>query len=131
MIAVAALVGVWIGSTGGNGDGDGSGSDPRPGAEHLGEWLTQIATFDGDLSESRAQQGVESFAAQGLDVDVLRSDDFASLPPGSWIFYESASPTADEAVERCVELGRTDRNQCLAVLLSDNEADRDQVEFVQ
>jgi hypothetical protein len=132
VVAVAALIGVWISS----GDDDGgvgsdAGSDPRPGAEHLGQWLTQIATFDGDLPESRVEQGVEAFASQGLEVDVLRSDDFASISPGSWVFYESAWPTGDEAVDRCVEIGRTGRNECLARLLSDDEADRGEVRFVE
>lgn len=138
MIAVAALIGVWISSAGDDGDDGGDGgdggaqtSDSRPGAEHLGMWLTQIATFDGSLSEDRVEQGIESFAAQGLDVDVLRSDDFASLTPGSWVFYAGASTTPEEAVERCVEIGRTDRSQCLARLLSDDEADRGEVRFVQ
>lgn len=128
VIGVAIAVGLWI-SSGGDGGAD-ADADARQGSEHLGEWLTQIATYDSSQSEDVVDRGISSFAASGLEVDVLLSDDFASLAPGSWTFYESAWPTSDEAVARCVEIGRTERNQCLARLLSDDEADRDQVRFV-
>jgi hypothetical protein len=136
---IAALVVVGVAIVGGilvseaiddddGSDDGGAAGDERPGSEHLGQWLVQVQTFDSSISTERVQASVDSLAAQDLEVEVLLSDDFASLEPGSWVFYESAWPTAEEAVARCVELGRTDQD-CFARLLSDDPADRDQVQF--
>jgi hypothetical protein len=131
VVGIAILGGIVVSEAISDDDGSGGGGtagDERPGSEHLGQWLVQVQTFDSSISTERVQASVDSLAAEGLEVDVLLSDDFASLEPGSWVFYESALPTADEAVARCVELGRTEQN-CFARLLSDDPADRDQVQF--
>jgi hypothetical protein len=131
VVGVAILGGILVSEAIRDDDGSGDSAtagDDRPGSEHLGRWLTQVQTFNRDISADRVQASVDSLAAGGLEVEVLLSDDFASLEPGSWVFYESSWPTADEAVARCVELGRTERN-CFARLLTDDPADRNQVQF--
>jgi hypothetical protein len=131
VVGAAILGGILVSEAISDDDGSDDGAtagDERPGSEHLGQWLVQIQTFDSSISADRVQASVDALAAEGLEVEVLLSDDFAALEPGSWVFYESALPTADEAAARCVELGRTEQN-CFARLLSDDPADRDQVQF--
>ena len=132
VIGIAILGGILVSEAIRDDGSDGSGTAPindeRPGSEDLGRWLVQIQTFNSGIDADRVQASVDALAAEGLESEVLLSDDFASLEPGSWVFYESSWPTVEEAVARCVELGRTERN-CFARLLTDDPADRDQVQF--
>ncbi|MEV5136120.1 serine/threonine protein kinase, partial [Streptomyces syringium] len=57
---------------------------------------------------------------------MLRSDDYASLNPGYWVFYAPGPfASGSEAVSWCAERGRTTRNACVGRYVSHSAGDRD------
>lgn len=75
---------------------------PSPAAQAPADWPAGESAWtiilDSTSSRAAARKQAENFAGQGLTVGVLRSDDFASLPAGSWLVfsgqYESARAAA-------------------------------------
>ncbi|GGR93789.1 hypothetical protein GCM10010252_35610 [Streptomyces aureoverticillatus] len=89
-----------------------------------GRWIAQLHSEPGTSSAATRDRRLAAVRKQVPEAQYLRSDDYASLRPGFWVFY-APGPFADgrAALRFCAERGRTSGNTCVGRYLSDNSGD--------
>ncbi|EPH41401.1 serine/threonine-protein kinase [Streptomyces aurantiacus] len=89
-----------------------------------GRWIAQLHSEPGTSSAATRDRRLAAVRKQIPEAQYLRSDDYASLRPGFWVFY-APGPFADgrAALRFCAERGRTSGNSCVGRYLSDNGGD--------
>ncbi|OON77614.1 serine/threonine-protein kinase [Streptomyces tsukubensis] len=109
---------------GGSPTGSGAPASPVPPASE-GRWIAQL--FSEPVGSGTAVRDRRLTAVRGEvpEAAFLRSDDYASLVPGYWVFY-APGPFGDgrAALDFCARHGLTTRNECLGRYLSDRGDDR-------
>ncbi|GHE40022.1 hypothetical protein GCM10018785_06960 [Streptomyces longispororuber] len=91
---------------------------------HLGRWVAQLHSEPGTSSPATRDRKLAAVRQRIPEARYLRSDDYASLRPGYWVFY-APGPFADghAALRFCAERGRTAARTCVGRFLSDSAAD--------
>ncbi|WP_189175800.1 serine/threonine-protein kinase [Streptomyces lasiicapitis] len=89
-----------------------------------GRWIAQLHSEPGTSSAATRDRRLAAVRKQVPEAQYLRSDDYASLRPGFWVFY-APGPFADgrAALRFCAERGRTSGNTCVGRYLSDSGGD--------
>ncbi|MEU9850867.1 protein kinase [Streptomyces sp. NPDC047985] len=89
-----------------------------------GRWIAQLHSEPISAGVAVRDQRLAAVRRSVPEVEVLRSDDYASLRPGYWVFY-APGPFTDgrSALAFCAERGRTTANACIGRYLSANSAD--------
>ncbi|WP_256968495.1 serine/threonine-protein kinase [Streptomyces sp. CS227] len=116
----------------GTGEEDGrSGQDddpPSPSATPQppsgGSWIAQLFSEPVSTGTATRDRRLAAVRAEVPEARYLRSDDYASLRPGYWVFYVPGPFDDGRAALRfCAEKGRTSGNECVGRYLSDDGAD--------
>ncbi|MGA5427161.1 serine/threonine-protein kinase [Streptomyces koyangensis] len=113
---------------------DRSGQDdpPAPSATPQppsgGSWIAQLFSEPVSTGTATRDRRLAAVRAEVPEARYLRSDDYASLRPGYWVFY-APGPFDDgrAALRFCAEKGRTSGNECVGRYLSDDGADADAI----
>ncbi|WP_338930727.1 protein kinase [Streptomyces netropsis] len=100
-------------------------SEPPP-AGPAGTWIAQLHSEPVSTGTATRDRRLATVRESIPEAVMLRSDDYASLNPGYWVFY-APGPFADgsAAVNWCAERGRTTRNACVGRYVSHSAGDRD------
>ncbi|MGI5526476.1 serine/threonine-protein kinase [Streptomyces syringium] len=98
---------------------------PAP-AGPAGTWIAQLHSEPVSTGTATRDRRLATVRESIPEAVMLRSDDYASLNPGYWVFY-APGPFANgaEAVNWCAERGRTTRNACVGRYVSHSVGDRD------
>ncbi|MFF8453943.1 protein kinase [Streptomyces albidoflavus] len=125
-----------------NGDGeeDQEKEDDRPGQDDSpspsatpqppsgGSWIAQLFSEPVSTGTATRDRRLAAVRAEVPEARYLRSDDYASLRPGYWVFYVPGPFDDGRAALRfCAEKGRTSGNECVGRYLSDDGADADAI----
>lgn len=113
---------------------DRSGQDdpPAPSATPQppsgGSWIAQLFSEPVSTGTATRDRRLAAVRAEVPEARYLRSDGYASLRPGYWVFY-APGPFDDgrAALRFCAEKGRTSGNECVGRYLSDDGADADAI----
>lgn len=113
---------------------DRSGQDdpPAPSATPQppsgGSWIAQLFSEPVSTGTATRDRRLAAVRAEVPEARYLRSDDYAALRPGYWVFY-APGPFDDgrAALRFCAEKGRTSGNECVGRYLSDDGADADAI----
>ncbi|MBB1253248.1 serine/threonine protein kinase [Streptomyces sp. OF3] len=101
--------------------GDSPGG-PGPG------WIAQLFSEPVSTGAAARDRRLAAVRASVPEARMLRSDDYASLNPGYWVFYAPGPFTDGRAAVRwCADRGRTTANECVGRYLSDRAADKELV----
>ncbi|MET7509074.1 serine/threonine-protein kinase [Streptomyces albidoflavus] len=89
-----------------------------------GSWIAQLFSEPVSTGTATRDRRLTAVRAEVPEARYLRSDDYASLRPGYWVFYVPG-PFEDgrAALRFCAEKGRTSGNECVGRYLSDDGAD--------
>ncbi|GGV96803.1 hypothetical protein GCM10015535_66900 [Streptomyces gelaticus] len=89
-----------------------------------GRWIAQLHSEPVSAGAAARAQRLAAVRRSVPEAEVLRSDDYASLRPGYWVFY-APGPFTDgrSALAFCAERGRTTANACIGRYLSTDSAD--------
>ncbi|MGW0964109.1 protein kinase domain-containing protein [Streptomyces gelaticus] len=89
-----------------------------------GRWIAQLHSEPVSAGVAARGQRLATVRRSVPEAEVLRSDDYASLRPGYWVFY-APGPFTDgrSALAFCAERGRTTANACIGRYLSTDSAD--------
>ncbi|MDO0930941.1 serine/threonine-protein kinase [Streptomyces sp. DG2A-72] len=87
-------------------------------------WIAQLHSEPLSTGTAARDQRLAAIRESVPEAVYVRSDDFASLRPGYWVFY-APGPFADgrAALSFCAERGRTTPNTCMGRYLSTSPAD--------
>ncbi|MEV6778913.1 serine/threonine-protein kinase [Streptomyces syringium] len=98
---------------------------PAP-AGPAGTWIAQLHSEPVSTGTATRDRRLATLRESIPEAVMLRSDDYASLNPGYWVFY-APGPFANgfEAVSWCAERGRITRNACVGRYVSHSAGDRD------
>ena len=125
-----------------NGDGeeDQEKEDDRPGQDDSpspsatpqppsgGSWIAQLFSEPVSTGTATRDRRLAAVRAEVPEARYLRSDDYASLRPGYWVFYVPGPFDDGRAALRfCAEKGRTSGNECVGRYLSDDGSDADAI----
>ncbi|WP_087883715.1 serine/threonine-protein kinase [Streptomyces alboflavus] len=89
-----------------------------------GRWIAQLHSEPGSSSAATRDRKLEAVRRTVPEAQYLRSDDYASLRPGYWVFYAPGPfPNGQSALRFCAERGRTSDRSCVGRYLSDDAAD--------
>ncbi|WP_406703535.1 protein kinase [Streptomyces albidoflavus] len=125
-----------------NGDGeeDQEKEDDRPGQDDSpsppatpqppsgGSWIAQLFSEPVSTGTATRDRRLAAVRAEVPEARYLRSDDYASLRPGYWVFYVPGPFDDGRAALRfCAEKGRTSGNECVGRYLSDHGSDADAI----
>jgi serine/threonine protein kinase len=93
---------------------------PRTG----GRWIAQLHSEPVGAGVTVRDRRLATIRRTVPEAEVLRSDDFASLRPGYWVFY-APGPFADgrSALAFCAARGRATANACIGRYLSTSPSD--------
>ncbi|WJV49338.1 serine/threonine-protein kinase [Streptomyces flavofungini] len=89
-----------------------------------GRWIAQLHSEPLSSSAATRDRKLAAVRRTVPEAQYLRSDDYASLHPGYWVFY-APGPFADgrAALQFCAERGRTSGTTCVGRYLSDSAGD--------
>lgn len=88
-------------------------------------WVAQLAAVPVDAGRDVLDSAMETVRQQVPEVQVLRSDDYASLSPGFWVlYYPGRFSSGTEAIRFCDSRGRTTNHDCYSTYLSHSHDDR-------
>ncbi len=89
-----------------------------------GRWIAQLYSEPVGAGVAVRDERLATVRRSVPEAEVLRSDDFASLRPGYWVFY-APGPFADgrSALAFCAARGRTTANACIGRYLSTSPSD--------
>ncbi|GHC65229.1 serine/threonine-protein kinase [Streptomyces flavofungini] len=89
-----------------------------------GRWIAQLHSEPGTSSAATRDRRLAAVRRTVPEARYLRSDDYASLRPGFWVFY-APGPFADgsAALRFCAERGRTSAHTCVGRYLSESAGD--------
>ncbi|WP_261399658.1 serine/threonine-protein kinase [Streptomyces albidoflavus] len=125
-----------------NGDGeeDQEKEDDRPGQDDSpspsatpqppsgGSWIAQLFSEPVSTGTATRDRRLAAVRAEVPEARYLRSDDYASLRPGYWVFYVPGPFDDGRAALRfCAGKGRTSGNECVGRYLSDDGSDADAI----
>ncbi|NGO80792.1 serine/threonine protein kinase, partial [Streptomyces sp. YC504] len=97
-----------------------------PGAiPDAGRWVAMLHSEPTSSGEAARDQRLAKLRKTVPDATYVRSDDYASLRPGFWVFYAGPFPDGRTALSYCAERGLTDRNECIGRYVSVDSADFD------
>ncbi|MFG3551221.1 serine/threonine-protein kinase [Streptomyces sp. NPDC047725] len=90
-----------------------------------GRWIAQLYSEPVGAGVAVRDRRLATVRQSVPEAEVLRSDDFASLRPGYWVFY-APGPFTDghSALAFCAARGRTTANACIGRYLSTSASDR-------
>ncbi|MET8568995.1 protein kinase [Streptomyces sp. NPDC004783] len=90
-----------------------------------GRWIAQLYSEPVAAGVAVRDRRLATVRQSVPEAEVLRSDDFASLRPGYWVFY-APGPFTDghSALAFCAARGRTTANACIGRYLSTSASDR-------
>lgn len=89
-----------------------------------GRWIAQLYSEPVDAGIAVRDKRLATIRRSVPEVRILRSDDFASLRPGYWVFYAPGPfPDGRSALAFCAEHGRTTANTCIGRYLSTDPSD--------
>lgn len=93
-----------------------------------GSWIAQLFSEPVSTGTATRDRRLTAVRAEVPEARYLRSDDYASLRPGYWVFYVPG-PFEDgrAALRFCAEKGRTSGNECVGRYLSDDASDADAI----
>lgn len=98
---------------------------PKPG-NLAGRWIAQLHSEPVSASLANRDRRLTTIRRSVPQAKVLRSDDFASLRGGYWVFYAPGPfPNGRAALTFCAEHDRTTVNSCIGRYLSKNPKDFD------
>ncbi|MGG7612103.1 serine/threonine protein kinase, partial [Streptomyces sp. ZG43] len=113
---------------------DASGQDdpPSPSATPQppsgGSWIAQLFSEPVSTGTATRDRRLAAVRAEVPEARYLRSDQYASLRPGYWVFYVPGPFDDGRAALRfCAGKGRTSGNECVGRYLSDDGADADAI----
>ncbi|MEU3177726.1 serine/threonine-protein kinase [Streptomyces albidoflavus] len=113
---------------------DASGQDdpPSPSATPQppsgGSWIAQLFSEPVSTGTATRDRRLAAVRAEVPEARYLRSDQYASLRPGYWVFYVPGPFDDGRAALRfCAGKGRTGGNECVGRYLSDDGADADAI----
>ncbi|MGW9476134.1 serine/threonine protein kinase, partial [Streptomyces albidoflavus] len=115
--------------TGEEDDRSGQDDDPpspsdTPQPPSGGSWIAQLFSEPVSTGTATRDRRLAAVRAEVPEARYLRSDDYASLRPGYWVFYVPGPFDDGRAALRfCAENGRTSGNECVGRYLSDDGAD--------
>ncbi|MFD5184846.1 serine/threonine-protein kinase [Streptomyces sp. NPDC058372] len=115
-----------------------SGSQPEPGPAPSasgtpqppsgGSWIAQLFSEPVSTGTATRDRRLAAVRAEVPEARYLRSDDYASLRPGYWVFYVPGPFDDGHAALRfCAGKGRTTGNECVGRYLSDDRGDADAI----
>ncbi|GEC05035.1 hypothetical protein SSP24_26900 [Streptomyces spinoverrucosus] len=106
------------------GSAAGTPSTPTPTPPGTGRWIAQLHSEPLSAGTAARDRSLARIRESVPEAVVVRSDDYASLRPGYWVFY-APGPFADgrAALTFCAERGHTTPNACLGRYLSASPAD--------
>ncbi|MFB8419263.1 protein kinase [Streptomyces albidoflavus] len=109
-------------------DDDPSSPSATPQPPSGGSWIAQLFSEPVSTGTATRDRRLAAVRAEVPEARYLRSDDYASLRPGYWVFY-APGPFDDgrAALRFCAEKGRTSGNECVGRYLSDDGADADAI----
>ncbi|MEV2249038.1 serine/threonine-protein kinase [Streptomyces sp. NPDC050147] len=89
-----------------------------------GSWIAQLFSEPVSTGADARDRRLAAVRKDVPQAEYLRSDDYASLRPGFWVFY-APGPFADgrAALRFCAERGRTSGNECVGRYLSSSGGD--------
>lgn len=100
----------------------------HPPAPSGGSWIAQLFSEPVSTGTATRDRRLAAVRAEVPEARYLRSDDYASLRPGYWVFYVPGPFNDGRAALRfCAEKGRTSGNECVGRYLSDDGADADAI----
>ncbi|RSN77999.1 serine/threonine protein kinase, partial [Streptomyces sp. WAC 05379] len=98
---------------------------PKPG-NLAGRWIAQLHSEPVSAGLANRDRRLTTIRRSVPQAKVLRSDDFASLRGGYWVFYAPGPfPNGRAALSFCAEHDRTTVNSCIGRYLSKNPKDFD------
>ncbi|MFJ8629331.1 serine/threonine-protein kinase [Streptomyces sp. NPDC093568] len=101
-----------------------SSPTPTPAGTSTGRWIAQLHSEPLSLGAADRDRRLATIRESVPEAAVLRSDDYASLRKGYWVFYAPGPFTDGRAALRyCAEHGRTTVNTCLGRYLSTDPAE--------
>ncbi|MBL3807225.1 serine/threonine-protein kinase [Streptomyces sp. BRB081] len=116
--------------TGGTDEDPGAGPSPSAASRppSAGSWIAQLFSEPVSTGTATRDRRLAAVRAEVPEARYLRSDDYASLRPGYWVFYVPG-PFEDgrAALRFCAEKGRTSGNECVGRYLSDDRGDADAI----
>ncbi|TLS43380.1 serine/threonine protein kinase [Streptomyces montanus] len=99
-------------------------SPPAPAPTPQGRWIAQLYSEPVGAGTAARDQRLARIRESVPGARFLRSDDFASLRPGFWVFYAPGPfPNGRAALKFCRDRGRTSANLCIGRYLSKDAAD--------
>ncbi|MFE0250307.1 serine/threonine-protein kinase [Streptomyces sp. NPDC059010] len=103
----------------------GTSASPSP-AVRAGRWIAQLHSEPVAAGTANRDQRLAAIRRTMPEAAVLRSDDYASLRRGFWVYYALGPfPTGRAALKFCAERDRTTVNTCIGRYLSKKAADFD------
>ncbi|WP_119100526.1 serine/threonine-protein kinase [Streptomyces sporangiiformans] len=98
--------------------------DQRLAPTPQGRWIAQLFSEPVGAGTAARDQRLAKVRQSVPEARFLRSDDFASLRPGFWVFYAPGPfPNGRAALNFCRDRGRTSANVCIGRYLSKDPAD--------
>ncbi|WDV33358.1 serine/threonine protein kinase [Streptomyces sp. AD16] len=93
-----------------------------------GSWIAQLFSEPVSTGTATRDRRLAAVRAEVPEARYLRSDQYASLRPGYWVFYVPGPFDDGRAALRfCAGKGRTSGNECVGRYLSDDGADADAI----
>ncbi|MER5936315.1 serine/threonine-protein kinase [Streptomyces sp. NPDC001928] len=101
-------------------------SSPTPTPTPAGHWIAQLHSEPVSAGTANRDSRLATLRESVPEAAVLRSDDYASLRGGYWVFY-APGPFTDgrAALSFCAERGRTTVNTCMGRYLSTDPTEYD------
>ncbi|MBT2421190.1 serine/threonine protein kinase [Streptomyces sp. ISL-22] len=101
-----------------------AGPSPAPSPTPDGRWIAQLHSEPLSSGTAARDRRLATIRQSVPEATVLRSDDYASLRRGYWVFY-APGPFTDgrAALTFCAERGRTSANACIGRYLSTDATD--------